>query len=616
MDDGGGALTDEPPHKKMKASVVSSTVWPQVESLKASYRQASPYPHALIRNVFDKDFLKNVLQEMKEKSSVNFKESDLFKVYQSMDLANLKDCPENRRKLPYVMQLREELYSTEWRHMIEEVIGLPADTLSGDKVDCAYNCHTTGCHLLCHDDVIGSRCVSYILYLTAEDWKEEEGGALELYPSVDSKSPQRIPATTPSTRVLPLFNHIAFFQVQPGVSFHSVQEVSGDRPRLSLQGWYHYREDSKMGNRDQKATLELLKEKNDDPDDEDENPPFARMDVGAQDATNDTKPLLDTPIPELSKADQVFLKEYIDPTYFQPDALKEIQQVFEDESSVQLQRFFAPKYHEVLLHAMKLEDAALPKGDNGGVSDDWTLVGPPHKQRFLEYQGAPDAAGSVGAILSHLRKEVLQSPAFGRWLQVLCSNRPLGQRGRVRRFRRGLDYTVAHHGLLLPEDSPPVLDATFCFVLEDDMKGKPDDSQANEKEPEGDPKEKSVQDPNTNTNKEEDDEEEEDTTWESGNVGGFECYIAADDDDKGESSGPADEYNADDDTELLSVSASHNTLSLVLRDTGTMRFVKYVGCRAPSSRWDVSMEYQLPPFEDTDKDVGESETKEESKADT
>ena len=65
---------------------------------------------------------------------------------------------------------------------------------------------------------------------------------------------------------------------------------------------------------------------------------------------------------------------------------------------------------------------------------------------------------------------------------------------------------------------------------------------------------------------------------------------------------PADEYNEDDDTELLSVSASNNTLSLVYRDPGTMRFVKYVSSSAPSSRYDICMEYQLPPDDDNDND--------------
>ena len=107
------------------------------------------------------------------------------------------------------------------------------------------------------------------------------------------------------------------------------------------------------------------------------------------------------------------------------------------------------------------------------------------------------------------------------------------------------------------------------------------------------------------------DTNDNDQAWESGDVGGFECYIAADDDDNDDggdgknAKGPADEYNEDDDTELLSVSASNNTLSLVYRDPGTMRFVKYVGSGAPSSRWDISLEYEVPEPED-DGDDGSS----------
>jgi hypothetical protein len=84
-----------------------------------------------------------------------------------------------------------------------------------------------------------------------------------------------------------------------------------------------------------------------------------------------------------------------------------------------------------------------------------------------------------------------------------------------------------------------------------------------------------------------------DALWESGDCGGFECYIDAEDEDENDKEEAAAEYNDEDDTELLSVSASNNTLSLVFRDPGTMRFVKYVGCRAPSSRWDISMEFEV-----------------------
>ena len=43
--------------------------------------------------------------------------------------------------------------------------------------------YARGSHLLCHDDVIGTRCVSYILYLSrpGQQWVPRLGGALELY---------------------------------------------------------------------------------------------------------------------------------------------------------------------------------------------------------------------------------------------------------------------------------------------------------------------------------------------------------------------------------------------------------------------------------------------------
>ena len=180
-----------------------------------------------------------------------------------------------------------------------------------------------------------------------------------------------------------------------------------------------------------------------------------------------------------------------------------------------------------------------------------------------------------------MQTNVFQSQPFGRFLKRITSlGMPLGYRGRVRRFRPGLDYTVAHYGILTTQ---PVLDATLCFCA-----GKGEQSQIDEETGEliG---------------------SDDDALWDSGECGGFECYIAADD----EKDEAAAEYNNEDDTELLSVSASNNTLSLVYRDPGTMRFVKYVGCRAPSSRWDVSMEYEVEDDDDKSGNSSEEEPDDE-----
>jgi prolyl 3-hydroxylase /prolyl 3,4-dihydroxylase len=534
------------------ADLIQSAIVTGKEQLKSDYTQSRPYPHGIFKNIFEPEFLKSVLTEVKCNSQVNFKESDLFRVYQSIDLANVAiEDHSNQEKLPNTIQLRQFLYSDGWRHLIEDVSGLERGTLN-EKVDCAFNCHTTGCHLLCHDDVIGTRKISYILYLTDEGWKEEEGGALELYDSVEygkGEAKQRLPNCVPSKTILPLFNHMGFFEVRPGFSFHAVQEVFGDRPRLSLQGWYHTDKPPKdIG----KATLERLKATSDHFES-----PFTPVEIPPHSLMSAT-----TDVCILFNEDLNFLRKYVHPVYLNPDAIREINQRFEEDSSVQLRNFLLPHWVDKLRKATEEEKQESSDGYTAGVTKDWKLVGPSHKQRYLQYTNriSDDSADLVetGEILAHLQ-HVLQSSVFLRFLLSITSLSPTSYRGHVRRFRPGLDYTVAHYGLL---QLTSVLDATLCFVA-----GQGEDVA------------------------ETDDPLEADVAWQSGDVGAFECYIAADDEEGSEAA--ADEYHEDDDTGLLSVSASNNTLSLVYRDPGTLRFIKYVGSQAPSSRWDISMEYQV-----------------------
>jgi len=117
--------------------------------------------------------------------------------------------------------------------------------------------------------------------------------------------------------------------------------------------------------------------------------------------------------------------------------------------------------------------------------------------------------------------------------------------------------------------------------------------------------------------------------WESGSVGAYECYIEADD----EELTAAEVYGGDEDegNQLLSVAAvrctanaaacvrcgerlsfvcdanaqAANTLNLVMRDEGTIKFVKYVSGQAPSSRWDVATVYEVD--EDDSDEEGDDE---------
>jgi Rps23 Pro-64 3,4-dihydroxylase Tpa1-like proline 4-hydroxylase len=255
-----------------------------------SYRTALPYEHALLTPLCEPSHMDRIKDEITRNLRATFKETDLFKLYQTIDLANLSPtgvCVMSRRqkltgrqgpadtqrpltpatsfsadekpavrelcaKMPALLALRDALYAPTFRAYIQELTGCPTLT---ERVDMAASVYTQGCHLLCHDDVIGTRAVSFIVYLTDAEWSGADGGALQLYPLQEGEQPleaaaaapeqpppsqQGVPAAHPTTDVLPLFNSMAVFAVRPGRSYHSVQEVYTERtPRLSIQGWYH-----------------------------------------------------------------------------------------------------------------------------------------------------------------------------------------------------------------------------------------------------------------------------------------------------------------------------------------------------------------------------------------
>ncbi|KAJ1902819.1 putative component of NuA3 histone acetyltransferase complex [Coemansia sp. IMI 209127] len=139
----------------------------------------------------------------------------------------------------------------------------------------------------------------------------------------------------------------------------------------------------------------------------------------------------------------------------------------------------------------------------------------------------------------------LRSPTFARFLAGLTSLEFAGVSQEVRRFKHG-DYTLVHDQVVEPFG----VDVTLSLVP------KPDAAS--------------------------------DVQWE-------------------ESWGGATHYIADKD-ELLRISPESNSLSLVLRDEGTLRFVKYVNHMAKAIRQDISMVFVEAPREDeddNDDDTGE-----------
>ncbi|RLO01685.1 hypothetical protein DYB28_015306, partial [Aphanomyces astaci] len=228
---------------------------------------------------------------------------------------------------------------------------------------------------------------------------------------------------------------------------------------------------------------------------------------------------------------------------------------------------------------------AYTAGYSTDDSNHWTPQGPLFLQRYLRYTGAapaasevlklqssltdakdvnttkagatPPAPSSPGRLLAHVQTALVQSPAFVKWLSLATGVSPTGSRSEVRRLRPGLDYTLAHQATT---SSPPIiLDAVLCFC--DDVSQEGDDE----------------------------------APW---SASGFECYMRAVADGVGDVAAAAfngeDSTDEDDDAAPVQIGAQNNTLSLVVRDTSTMKFVKFVSCRERGSRWDVNVEYTLP----------------------
>ena len=272
-----------------------------------------------------------------------------------MTLANLDGLDDAAlSKLPSLLKLRDALYSPAFRKYVATITN--SGELSGRKTDMAINVYTPGCHLLCHDDVIGSRRVSYILYLTDPDepWQDEWGGALRLYPTNTFEGGDgeitRTPSPDFSKTIPPAWNQLSFFAVQPGESFHDVEEVyhaadkeqeekEGGRIRMAISGWYHIPQfgeegyiEGEEGRLAEKSSLVQLQGKADRYDFPHEQPIQVESSMKKREQVG------------LEAHHYDFLLKYMAPTYLTPDIIDQIAAHFTEVSSVTLDGLLSKKF--------------------------------------------------------------------------------------------------------------------------------------------------------------------------------------------------------------------------------------------------------------------------------
>jgi prolyl 3-hydroxylase /prolyl 3,4-dihydroxylase len=334
----------------------------KIAKLKEAYKVSWPYPHVHVDQLCLIDRAKDIQEEAKTCLKADFKETDIFKVYQTPDFANLvcstkEEAEEGNEEeddeeglattvamskkwhAPNLVALRDAIYSKEFREFVADMAG--CEPLEGNP-DLSCNVYASGGHLLCHDDVINTRRISFIIYLTdpEDEWTPEDGGALELYP-ISKEKGIGFPETTPVKNVLPMFNSMFFFTVTPGQSFHAVQEVfSTGKPRLSISGWYHGKEPppgmefatrAQLGaNADATNALVSWRKFADEK-------PEAEEEEEEEEDDEELKPI------SLSKEDIAHLSKWINPQYLDLKVLSQLRDRFldpENGSAVSVFMFF------------------------------------------------------------------------------------------------------------------------------------------------------------------------------------------------------------------------------------------------------------------------------------
>ncbi|ODV87562.1 hypothetical protein CANARDRAFT_6089 [[Candida] arabinofermentans NRRL YB-2248] len=580
-------------------------------NLKDSIIDSKPFQWGTITNLIDESLLKNVRVEIMNEIKFTKKETDIYKVYQTGDLANLSGMSkEDLKRLPNLYKLRSAIYSKTFRDYISYITG--CDRLSGLKTDMSINTYTKSCHLLTHDDVIGSRRVSFILYLPepGKVWKPHYGGSLRLF----DKIVPNVPKSDPYCKLTPQFNQIAFFKVQPGLSFHDVEEVKVDKQRLSIQGWFHipqFGEDGyKEGEQElteAKSTLQQLESKE-----------LREFDFPKVNFTRVLNNINDESFLKLNDFDISYLNKFMNSQLTSFKTMSNLSEIFINESVIDIHNFLNLEYSSILQRNLKnFELNEFPKMPT--IQEDikypWKLAIPSHKQRYMYIDGLQKQPILNESEIKITERQSLETPnfqiiqnlkemtmsnmtknenddddgvddslitiklcelasfmrslSFQKWLFQITNLKVLKDQIIIRRFRPGFDFILATK---LNEDENGAGDGDFsCLdgVLEATLNLTPSKG------------------------------------WETGEFGGYELCMTNDDDDSdtdsdsdSDSNKETNKFNEDEaaiykssdknDSVLYESQACWNKLNLMFRDENVLKFIKYTSFNSVGSRWDIS----------------------------
>ncbi|KAK6609434.1 hypothetical protein H4I96_03365 [Botrytis cinerea] len=579
------ALSDEDARKSFRKGLFDKEV---LKKYTKEYASSEPYKHQVISPLIDDALLRAVRNEIRENVHFTPKETDIYKIHQSGDLANLDGLDDGAlEKLPSLLRLRDALYSSSFRKYVAKITG--SGELSGRKTDMAINVYTPGCHLLCHDDVIGSRKVSYILYLTDPDvaWKEEWGGALRLFPTKEFED-DGVKTVTPSpdtSKIIPpAWNQLSFFAVQPGQSFHDVEEVyhaankeelekDGGRVRMAVSGWFHIPQIGEEG--------------------------YVK---GAEEKWGKNSSLMQL---QGNPDKYDFPKE---------EPVTQIAERFEEESNVTLDGLLSVKFSTKVREYVEAQEAAgLPDSSVEIEKGSWKVAKPPHKHRFLYQKPSSEVSDGQKELspIEEILNVLLPSPQFRKWLEIATSCQVENYDLLARRFRKGSDYALAKN-----YEGEPRLEVDLGLTPTTGWGDDANDDEENEDNGDNDEegkrrrRRKSLnQNPRNQRAKKKPKKEPTPEPEEEDDVGGHLVFMAGDDENDEDAAIYKAAGEEEDDGVLFTMPASWNKMSIVLRDSGVLKFVKYVSKNAKGDRWDISGAFGVKDDEDDEEEEEEDSGK-------
>lgn len=152
------AISDDEAHKNFRKGLFDAAVlegytkyyatsqpYARSQTIERPFSDNSRYQHAVIQDLVNDALLRNVRNEIREHISFTPKETDIYKIHQSGDLANLDGLDDSAlKRLPSLLTLRDSLYSSAFRKYLSSITG--SGPLSGVKTDMAVVGNPRLCH--------------------------------------------------------------------------------------------------------------------------------------------------------------------------------------------------------------------------------------------------------------------------------------------------------------------------------------------------------------------------------------------------------------------------------------------------------------------------------------